>query len=93
MGNKIGTLKWDPSPKDSEIQIDLARLRARYSLADTANSEHWEANKTIFSVENAGIWRMIISDENVTRFLNEAMLMLKNKYQIEPKIYEDFLMM
>lgn len=94
MGNKVGTLSWDPSPRDLEIQKDLTYLRTQYSLSDAGPGHgHWQPNKVFFSAENAGIWRMVISDQNVTSFLDEARLLLKHKYKIEPRIYEEFLMM
>lgn len=82
MGNVVVTLLWDPSPNDQKIITSLTALTKKLSLAEAPpNIRAYKEGKTIFGAENAGLWRFVISDNQVDKFSAEGAEILK-KYGI-----------
>ena len=83
MGNLVVTFLWDPIPsRDQQIIEELRLLAKKYSLSEAGfHDREYEEGKTIFGAENAGFWRLVISDDNVDNFSREGAKVM-NKYKV-----------
>lgn len=73
MGNIVGTILWTPTNEDHKIILDLGCLTSELSLSVASpNIRVYEKGKTSFGAENAGLWRAVISDEQVDHFLRRG---------------------
>lgn len=83
MGNLVVTFLWDPIPsRDQQIIEELRLLAKKYSLSEAEfHDREYEEGKTIFGAENAGFWRLVISDDNVDNFSREGAKVL-SRYKI-----------
>lgn len=83
MGNVVVTFLWDPVPtRDQNIIEELRLLAKKYSLSEAdPNIREYEEGKTIFGAQNAGFWRLVISDDNVDKFSREGAKVL-SRYRV-----------
>ena len=83
IGNLVVTFLWDPIPsRDQQIIEELRLLAKKYSLSEAGfHDREYEEGKTIFGAENAGFWRLVISDDNVDNFSREGAKVM-NKYKV-----------